>query len=265
MVWCGEVEARAGFVFDSGVGVEFGAVVGGYGFDCGLLALDERNDLSIELIGGTRAQLSDDDVFGLTFDQSDDAVPVMSAHDSVRFPMAEARAVLGAWRALGDVAHIGQYSPGIGAAVALAALLRGLAQALVEASPVTAVVPDVAVDSLMADVEYAVEAQPAGDLLGTPVQAQQGNDHLQMPIGEAPVAPGMRAAGEGAAISFAGTVGAVVALIAANLPEHGAAVASKLVGDGGQGESLHAQSGDHIPLPGGDLAVVHRRGPLLAG
>ena len=260
-----EVEARAGFVFDGGVGVELGPVVGGDSSDFRSFALDEGDDLSIELVGGARAQLADDDVLGFTFDEGDDAVPVMSAHDSVRFPMAEAGAVLGTRWALGNVALIGEYSPGIGAPVALPALLRGLAQALVKPPPVIAVVPDVAVDSLMADIEDPVEAQPAGDLLGTPVLAQQRSDHLQLALGEAPIAPGMRASGAGAAIGFAGTVGAIVALIAANLPGHGAAVVSDLVGDSGQGESLHAQSGDHIPLSGGDLAVVHRSRPLLAG
>jgi len=85
----GEVEACPGFVFNGSVGVELGAVVGGDGFDFGSLALNERDDLSIELIGGARAQLSDDEVLGFAFDQGDDAVPVMSAHDGVGLPMAE--------------------------------------------------------------------------------------------------------------------------------------------------------------------------------
>ena len=265
MIWGSEVEARTDFVFDSGVGVELGAVIGGDGFDRGPLALDERNDLPIELIGGTRAQLSDDDVFGLTLNQGDDAVPVMGAHDGVRLPMAEAGSVVGAKRALGDVALIGQDSPGIGASVAFPALLRGLAQESVKAPAVAAVVPDVTIDGLVTDIENTLEAQPAGDLLRAPVQAQQGNDHLQMPVGEAPIAPGMGASGASAPFGLAGSVGAVVTLIAVQLPGDRAAVASNLVGDGGQGESLHAQSGDHIPLSGGDLAVVHRSRPLLAG
>lgn len=122
-----------------------------------------------------------------------------------------------------------------------------------------------AVDGLMADSEYAVEAQLTGDLLGTPVQAQQGNDHLQMPLGETPIAPGVGAPASGAAIGFAGAIGPIIALIAAQLSGDGAAVAPELPGDSGLRESLHAQSGDHIPLSGGDLAITHRRIPLLAG
>lgn len=52
------------------------------------------------------------------------------------------------------------------------AFLRGSAQERVEAPAVAAAVPDVAVDGLEADVEYAVEAQPASDLLWAEVQAQ---------------------------------------------------------------------------------------------
>ena len=184
MVWGGEVDARTGLVFDSGVGVEFGAFVGGDGFDRVPLSLDERDNFSIELVGSARAQLADNDVFGHTFDQGDDAVPAMSAHDGVRFPMAEAGAVVRARRALGDLALIGKYSPEIGAPVAFPALLRGLAQALVKAPPVAAVVPDVAVNGLMADIEDPVEAQPAGDLLGTPVG--RGSDALHLLCESAP-------------------------------------------------------------------------------
>lgn len=83
MVWSGEVEARTGFLFDGGVGVELCAVVCGDGSDCGSFALDESDDRSIELGGGARTQLSDDDVLGLSLDQGDDAVPVVGTHNGV--------------------------------------------------------------------------------------------------------------------------------------------------------------------------------------
>ena len=41
----------------------------------------------------------------------------------------------------------------------------------IETTAVAAVIPDVAVDGLMADAQYPVEAQPAGDLLGAPLKA----------------------------------------------------------------------------------------------
>lgn len=126
MVWGGELETRSGFVLDGGVRVEFGAVVGGDGSGGGLFALDERDDLSVEFVGGARSQLSDDDVLGLSFDQGNDAVTVMGAHDGVRFPMAEARAVLGTRWALRDVALVGENSPRIGAPIAFSAFLGGL-------------------------------------------------------------------------------------------------------------------------------------------
>ncbi len=265
MVWSGEVEAHTGFVFDVAVGVEFGAIVGGHGFHLSRLAIDEFNDFSIQFGGGARAELADDDVFGLSLDHGDDAVAVIGADDGIGFPVAEAGAVLSAWRALRDVALIREDPAGIGASVAFSASFRSLAEMEVEAPAVAAIVPDVSVDGLMADVEYAVEAQPAGDLLRAPVETQQGDDHLEVLVGETPVAPGVGAPAAGAAIGLAGAVVAIVTVIAADLPGNGAAVAAELPGDGGLRESLHAQSGDHIPLSGGDLEIAHRKIPLLAG
>jgi hypothetical protein len=85
-----------------------------------------------------------------------------------------------------------------------------------------------------------------------------------MAVGEAPVVPGVRAPASCTAIGLAGAVADIVTLIAAELPGDGAAVATELPGDGSLRETLQAQSGDHIPLPGGDLAIAHRKYPLLA-
>ena len=47
----------------------------------------------------------------------------------------------------------------------------------VEAAPLAAVVPDMAIDVLVADADHAVEAQSADDLLRTPAYAQPGIGH----------------------------------------------------------------------------------------
>ena len=112
MVWCSEIEAHTGFVLDSVISVELGSVVGGDCPESVPIAFDERNDLSIELSGGARAELSDDDVLRFTLDQGDDAVTVVSAHDGIGFPMAEAGAVVGPRGTLGDMALVGEDPPG---------------------------------------------------------------------------------------------------------------------------------------------------------
>ncbi len=161
MVWCSEIEAHTGFVLDSVISVELGSVVGGDCPESVPIAFDERNDLSIELSGGARAELSDDDVLRFTLDQGDDAVTVVSAHDGIGFPMAEAGAVVGPRGTLGDMALVGEDPPGIGGSVAFSALFCGVAQVGVEVPTIAAVVPDMTVDGLVADVEDAVQAQPA--------------------------------------------------------------------------------------------------------
>ena len=265
MVWRGEVETHAGFGLDGFVVVELGAVVGGKCLDVYVVALDEPNGTLVELCGGSGAELSDQDVLGLSLDHSGDAVLVVGADDGVDFPMAESGAILGPQWALGDVALACEDPPGIVGSIAFAALLSSVPEVGVEVAAVDAVVPDVAVDSFMADVEYAMESKPAGDLLRTPIEAYQQDDDLQMPIGEAPVSPGLGASAAGSADGFARPVGPIGALIAPDLARDARSVASELDSDGALGEPLQAQGGDHIPLSRGDLVISHCIIPLLAG
>lgn len=55
MMWCSEVEDSAGALFDVAVAVEFGAVIGGDGFDFSNLAVNQLDDSAIEFGGCKRA------------------------------------------------------------------------------------------------------------------------------------------------------------------------------------------------------------------
>ena len=74
---------------------------------------------------------------------------------------------------LRDETFSGQSSTTVIAAVALAAPLAGPSQMGVEQPSRLLVSPDVAVDGLVADGELPQTAEMSGDLLGTPLAAQQ--------------------------------------------------------------------------------------------
>jgi len=264
-MWCREIEGGTGFSFDVFVVMELGAVVGGECLDLSDLAKDEPNDSPVELCRGAGAELSDDDVLRLSLDHGGDTVMVVGTDDGVDFPMPDSRAIHGAWWALGDVTFPGKDPTGIVGSIAFATLLESLSEVGVELAAADAVVPDVAINSFVADVEDSVQAQPAGDLLWAPVEAQQRDDHLQVPVGEAPVSPGVGASAARSADGLARSVTSVNALIAPDFSRNRRAVAPELLGDGALGESLQAQRGDHIPLCRGDLAISHSIVPFLGG
>jgi len=110
VVWCGEVEACTGVLLEFFVSMELGAVVGRDGEDRTRFPLNEFGDASIELCGGSGGELADDGESGLTLDQGDDAVGITATHDGIDLPVPEARAVLGAGRAFGDVAFAREYT-----------------------------------------------------------------------------------------------------------------------------------------------------------
>lgn len=103
MIGCAEVEGGGGCVLNVSISMELGAVVGGNGPKGTLLSSDELNEALVGGLGVRARQLADNRVFRLSFDEGDDAVLVRIADHRIDFPMADARAVLGADRALGDV------------------------------------------------------------------------------------------------------------------------------------------------------------------
>lgn len=85
---------------------------------------------------------------------------------------AKARAVLGARGSLFDHAFASESASAVLAAVALPLFLLSAAQELEQDAAMTHVVPDIAVDGLMADPEAAFQPEAPGDLIRTPEQLQ---------------------------------------------------------------------------------------------
>jgi hypothetical protein len=265
MVRCSEVEVGAGGLFDFAVLMELGAVVGGEGSDVAGLALDQGDDAFVQFVGCAGFEFADEGVFGFAFDHAEDAVVVVGADNGVDFPVAESGTVFGAGWTLGDVAFSRQDAAGIDGAVAFTALFAGLAQMGIEVAAVEVVIPDEAVDGFMADREDPVPAQPAGDLLGAPIQTQKGANQLQVTVGKMPVAARLAAPTSGTAVGLTGAIVTVVAAVAPDLAADGTAVSTQAPGYIGVAESLQTHGGNHISLFGGDLVIPHGKCPLLGG
>jgi hypothetical protein len=143
---------------------------------CAERVVDEGNGSAIGVLHSSGLELADHDVAGLAIDEGEDAVGVSTPQDGIAFEVANAAAVLSAWRSLGDVPFSSQAAATVVVAVAFSALLGGVPKVEVEASPSLPVLPDVAVNGLMADGEKPPEPEPSGDLLWAPLLLEAGFD-----------------------------------------------------------------------------------------
>ena len=84
----GEVEFHARLLFDVGIGVELGAIVGGDGFKGQLALFDEMKNSSVGLLCGSGFQFADEHIARLAFDEGHDAVFITPAHDGIDLPVA---------------------------------------------------------------------------------------------------------------------------------------------------------------------------------
>jgi hypothetical protein len=122
------------------------------------------------------------------------------------------------------------------------------AEAEVERAAPLLVLPDVAVDGLVADPERAGQGEPSGDLLGAPELVEQGFDQVPVLAHEPAVAPGPGSAAAGVAVGGAGAVAPVLAGVALDLPADGARVAVEGAGDLGLAVALFSERGEFISL-----------------
>jgi hypothetical protein len=118
----------------------------------------------------------------------------------------------------------------------------------------------------MTDPEEPHPGEVSRDLFGAPLPAEQFVYFGEILCGEAQIAAGAGAPPLGALLSFAGTIVAVeTATVAAEFAADGWAVAAEGAGDPGLIEALLSESGEHIPLLGGELAIRHGEYPLRRG
>ncbi len=169
----GEIELQTDGVLDCGIAMELGAVVGGDGAEVLGVALGQANGAVVELLCGARLELADQDVTGFALDQADDAVLVAVAHDGVDLPMAELAAPGNRGWAFGEMALAGEPAAAVVGAVALAkAALACTPQMLMQVAAAAPVVPNVAVDGLVADAQALLPTQQSRHLFRAPLLAQ---------------------------------------------------------------------------------------------
>src|SRR5690606_22592664 len=127
----------------------------------------------------------------------------------------------------------------------------------IERAPGLAIVPEVAVDGLVADAQGAQPAPAAGDLLGAPGEPQAGDHLLPVRGGEAAIAPGVTAPGPGVALGRVRPVGAAGGPVPGQLAPDGARVPPQGAGDLAGGGPEGAEAGEVISFLKGDLAIRH--------
>src|SRR5574337_857611 len=263
MVRVGEIEAHACLLFDAFVVMELGAVVGGDGLEAPSMFANQPHSAFGQFGLAAVSQFADQGVAGLAFDQGHDAILAAGAHHGVDFPVCGFAAILDARRPFADVPLAGEAAAAVVATIALAPLLAGAAQVLVQPSATPFVAPDVLVDGLVTDRKHVVAPQVAGNLLGAPQVWEQALDQAERVGPEAPIAP--RSPAAGVASGFTRPVGAIVATVAAKLARDAAGVSAQLARNPRGAVPLRSQGGEHIPLSRGDLAIRHVDDSLLAG
>ena len=170
------------------------------------------------------------------------------AHDGVALEVADPAAVLGTWRSLGDGSFPSEPAPTVVAAVALAALLDPLAEVVVEGAAPSSIVPDEAIDGFVTDAEQAIELEPAGDLLRTPVLLEAGDDESPGVPAELRVASRPRATSSSVGVGHAGPVAPVTPGITPDLAADGAWVTAESPSDTALGVALFAERGQGMSL-----------------
>lgn len=156
----GEVELQSERALDRGIAVELGAVVGDDGAKVFGVVLGQANGAVVELMRRSRLELADQEVAGFALHRADDAMLVAVAHHGVDLPVAELAASKHPRRAFGDMALTREAAAAVIGAVAFAeAALACATQMLMQGAPAAPIVPDVAVDGLVADLQALFLAQ----------------------------------------------------------------------------------------------------------
>ena len=178
------------------------------------------------------------------------------ADDRVAFPVAGAPLLVNLGGALGDVPAVRDAAPPGGSRRLAAALAPALAQEDVELATAGAVLVDPLVEPGKADRDDAAAFQPAGNLLGAPVQQQQGAHDVpdrsrQLARARRRQATALLGLALGLLVAVAGLAG-----VAAQLAADSRFVASQLACDLADRDPLLVQSADLATLVVLQMAVA---------
>ncbi len=250
--------------FELLVVVELGAVVEGDGAEGVLCSADDQE----RCIGGGACcsvrEDADDGEAALSFNEGQETVLGVFAHDGVAFPVADARSVVDACRALADVSFAKQDTARGPAAVTFPADLVHDAGEAGEVSALAFVAPDAAVDGLVAGYPLAVPGKHAHDLLWAQSLAEGRIYILENRFRELRTSSATSSPGDGVAVGPLYAVGAVARC----------EVAAQLAGDRagrtveGRGNAADALAepfvvANEISLFLGELVVRHGCNPFL--
>ena len=262
-----EIEASAGGPLELGVLVELRAIVDrdrAHGME---LRADELAGPSIHGRAHAPIELAEEQKARLALDHAQHARPILArAQHGVRLPMPERAPRIHLGGPLGDPPFAGEPPAAVVAAVALAPLLASAAQMLVERAAPLPILPDVAVDRLVANREAAVPLQPPRDLFGTPVFAHQGQDLVPLGGRKAQIAARSRPPAAGLPVGHLRAVRAVVPrAVAAHFPSDRAPVPAQDTGNGCGRVPSPSQGAEGISFGKGDLVIRHGRLLSLGG
>ena len=265
MVRRGEVERDGGRGFDRGIVMKLGAVVRGDRDDSARVTGDELDGSWRRGGRGARRQLAEQEEAGLALDQAEDTVATSGAEHGVDLPVADVTPALTRDRPFTDVALAREPTAAVVPARALPALLLCASEVAIEGASAAPVSPDIPIDGLVTDVQFAHTPQGAGNLLWAPLLGEQRLDTSELIVGEPQVPSGARAPTVGAFDGHVRAIPAPPARIAPELPPNRASVPAQVTGDFPDRAAVFAQGGDHVSFGGGDLVIAHRDSPCLGG
>lgn len=140
-----------------------------------------------------------------------------------------------------------------------------MAKVDVEVAPFSLVVPDIAVDGLVADFHQAISFETPCNLLRTPLAPNELLHECPVSLRKLLISARDRSPGPGSSNRLAGAVGTVVTGVAADLaPDRGPAAANPF-GHLRDRQALFSEGRDDYPLFRGDLEILHCDVPNLAG
>ena len=261
----GEVERHPGGSFNRVVVVKLGAVVGGDRREAARMLAHEADGTVRGRLGRPGRQLPEQQKSGLPVDEAEEAVPTPGAEDRVDLPVPDFSPVVARGRPLADVPLAGESPAAVVGALPFPAQFPRPPQMGMEHSAPAAVLPDVAIDRFVTDVEFAAPTEVPGDLLRAPLAEEQRLHATQFLEREPSIAPRHRPAAHGERDRHAGSIVAMPAPIPAQLAANRAAMPPQLAADVPEAEALFPEGRDHVSFAGGDLAITHCDSPCLGG
>ena len=223
-----------------------------------------RQQVQQRAVGGGRGacgKFSQQEVAALALDQGENTVAALSralAHHGIDLPVAELAPPLHTRGPLSNHSFSRQSPSAVVSPVAFPAALARTAQMFVQRASTSQILPDVPVDGLVADRQFAFQAQVPGDLFRAPLLPQQLFHSLPLLGSKLAVAPRVSPSRLGSLLRLIRSIPAIVPRpVAPQLPPHCAPVSSQFPGDLRRVQTHHSQRRQYAPLSPIELPILH--------